>query len=344
MRIAEPLFFWGFLILPLLVILFFYAWSRKKKFMARFAQVDMMKKISNMPSPARRMLKMFLVLVIFFFLILALVRPQWGQKMELVKRKGLDIMLVQDVSLSMLADDIKPNRLTRSRHEISDFLSRLTGDRVGLIAFAGEAQLLCPLTLDYSAARIFLNELSTDWLLPGTDIATAMETGLSAFKRSNSDRKYQVMILLTDGEEHNERAIKVAEQATDAGITIYTIGIGSTQGVPIPLKDKYGNSTGNYKKDRSGNVVTTRLEQKTLQKIAFLSGGKYYHASPGDFELKKILEDIADRERKDLDGTKVEQYQDRYQIPLFIAMLLLALDSIVSDRKWRKKVWKGRFQ
>jgi Ca-activated chloride channel homolog len=337
MRFAEPLFFWGLLILPLLVVLFIVTWRKKQRFMERFASKIMMKQIASPASPGRRMFKLMLSLMVGFFLVLALVRPQWGQKLELVQRKGLDIMLVQDVSLSMLAEDIKPNRLTRAKHEISDFLTRLIGDRVGLVAFAGEAQLLCPLTLDYSTARIFLNELQTDWLMPGTNVADGINTGLQAFARGKSGRQYQVMVLLSDGEEHDDNAIKAAEAAMQAGVTIYTVGIGSKDGVPILLSEQEQQRTGEkYKKDRRGSIVTTRLEESTLQKIAMITGGKYYHAQPGDFELQKILQDITDRERREMEGEHLEQFQERYQIPLLIAMILLMLDTLLADRRIRK--------
>jgi len=340
MRFAQPEYFWFLFFLPVLVGLYFYAWARKKKLSARFASIPMMQKIAAPASPGRRLFRMGIMLLVVALLITALARPQWGRKMELVERKGLDIVLLQDVSLSMLAQDVKPSRLVRSRHEISDFLSRLTGDRVALVAFAGEAQTLCPLTLDYSAARIFLNELSPDWLMPGTDIAAAMEEGMKAFERGKSARKYQIMVLLTDGEEHDQRAVEVAQKAADAGITVYTVGIGSREGVPIPLPGQ--NGTERYKKDQRGNLVTTRLDEKTLKRVALTGGGKYFYANPGDFELKKILGDIMDRERRELKGERVEQYQDRFQIPLVLAVLLLILDTLLGDRRWRKKVYTGR--
>jgi Ca-activated chloride channel family protein len=324
----------------LFALLFYAAWLKKQRVMLRFAQLDMLKKISNSVSTGRWVVKMSLILLASLFLILALVRPQWGRKMELVERRGLDIILVQDVSLSMLAEDIQPNRLVRSKHEISDFISRLTGDRVGLVAFAGEAQLLCPLTMDYGAVRIFLNDLNSEYLMPGTNLAAGMDKAMQAFKAGKSQRKYQLMILLSDGEEHTPQALEIAEAAAKEGVAIYTVGIGSISGVHIPSSEMGGA----YKKDSDGNLVTTRLDQETLQQIAFRTGGKYFHAGPGDFELQKILSEISNRERQQLDGTKVEQFQDRFQIPLLIAIILFLLESFVSDRQWTRKVWKGRFQ
>jgi len=241
----------------------------------------------------------------------------------------------------MLAQDIQPSRLIRSRHEISGFLEGLKGDRVGLVAFSGEARVLCPLTLDYAAVRIFLNDLEPGYLMPGTDIAAAMEKGIQAFQGGGSASKYQVMVLLTDGEEHDPKALQVAEKAATLGITIYTIGIGSRDGVPIPIPDGNGNTQ--YKKDKFGNIVTTRLDEATLQQIAAKTNGKYYYAGPGEFQLQKVLEDIASREKQNLKGQQLEQYQDRFQWPLSIAVFLLILEVLVADRARRKKKNLARF-
>jgi Ca-activated chloride channel family protein len=220
-------------------------------------------------------------------------------------------------------------------------VERLAGDRVALVAFAGEAFLQCPLTSDYGAFRIFLDVLGPELIpTPGTDIAGAIETALKAF--DPKDRKYRVMVLLTDGEDHSGRAEKMAEEAAKEGVIIYTVGIGLPSGVPIPLKDAQGNVT--YKKDRDGNVVTTKLDEVLLQKIALATGGKYYHADPGRFELGDVLREIEKMEKRELDSEKLNQYEDRFQIPLGIALVLLIAEMLVSDRRKRRKEWEGRFR
>ncbi|HSQ41007.1 MAG TPA: VWA domain-containing protein [Fibrobacteraceae bacterium] len=341
MRFDNPEFLWGILAVPFLAALFVLAWRRRAKMAQRFASASMLARIATTVNPWVRITKLTLILASLVFLFLALARPQWGRKMELVERQGLDILLVQDISLSMLAQDIQPSRLIRSKHEISGFLENLKGDRVGLVAFSGEARILCPLTLDYGAVRIFLNDLEPGYLLPGTDIAGAMETGIRAFAGAGSASKYQVMVLLTDGEEHDARAVQEAEKAASLGITVYTVGIGSRAGVPIPVPDKNGNTQ--YKKDRNGNIVTTHLEEATLQEIASKTGGRYYYAGPGEFQLQKVLEDISTREKQNIEGQHLEQYQDRYQWPLGLAFALLVLESLVSDRARKKTKAAGRY-
>jgi Ca-activated chloride channel family protein len=341
MRFANPYFLWGILALPFLAWLFVLAWKRRSQKAQRFASLPMLARIATTVNPWIRISKLTLVLAALAFLLLALSRPQWGRKVELVQRKGLDILLVQDISLSMLAQDIQPSRLIRSKHEISGFLENLRGDRVGLVAFSGESRILCPLTLDYAAVRIFLNEIEPGYLAPGTDLAQAMETGIRAFEGAGSSAKFQVMVLLTDGEEHDPKAMQIAEKAKTLGITIYTIGIGSRDGVPIPVSSS--NGTSEYKKDKFGNIVTTRLEESTLQQIAAKTGGRYYYAGPGEFQLQKVLEDISTREKQDLTGQQLEQYQDRYQWPLSIAIFLLLCEGLISDRARRKHKQAGRF-
>lgn len=340
MRFAAPQMFWLFWLLPLLAGFFVYAFRKKRRTLARFAQVEMLKRMTAGISRRRQVLKAFLLLLVAFFAVLALARPQFGTKMELMRRKGLDVVVAVDVSLSMYAEDIKPNRMARSKQEIGKFVDRLAGDRVGLVAFAGEAFLQCPLTSDYGAFKIFLDVLGPELIAtPGTNIAGAIEAGLKAFDAK--DRKYRVMVLLTDGEDHSGQAEKMAEEAARSGVAIFTVGIGQPSGIPIPLKDGQGNVS--YKKDRNGNVVTTKLDEVLLQKIALATNGKYYHAQPGRFELEDVLKEIAKMEKREMDSERLSQYEDRFQIPLGIALALLVAEMLISDRRKRRKEWEGRF-
>ncbi|OIP53466.1 MAG: hypothetical protein AUK31_01460 [Fibrobacteres bacterium CG2_30_45_31] len=341
MRFAEIQFLWGLFTLPLFAMLFVYAGYRRKKLAARFASLPMLPKIATSLSPWRRRTKMCLLLLAIAFLFVALARPQWGRKMEHIERRGLDLVLAQDISLSMLAEDIKPNRLVRSRHEISAFLETLTGDRVGLVAFSGEAQTMVPLTLDYGTVQMMLKELSPGWLMPGTDLSAAINKGLQIFKRSKVPSQYSVMILMTDGEEQDAKAIEAAKVAAEQGVRIYTVGIGFREGVPIPMPSENGDVT--YHKDRFGNIVTTRLEESTLQEIASITGGRYYYANPGEFQLQKVLSEIATLEKKDNSSNQLENYQDHYQVFLAIAMILLLAEAMISERGRLHKKENGRF-
>lgn len=341
MRFAEPMFLWGLLTLPLFALLFVYAYHRRKKLAARFVSLSMLPKLSTSVSPWRRLAKVLLLLLAIAFLFVALARPQWGRKMEHIERRGLDLVLLQDISLSMLAEDIKPNRLTRSRHEISAFLESLSGDRVGLVAFSGDAQVMVPLTLDYGTVQMMLRELTPGWLMPGTNLENAIRKGMSLYKNSGTAGQYSVMILMSDGEELEAAAVNAAKEAAEMGIRIYTIGIGSREGVPIPVPGKNGEVA--YKKDMQGNIVTTRLEDGTLQEIASVTGGLYFYASPGEFQLQKVLTEIASLEKKEQASDRMENYQDRYQIFLGLAALLFLIEALVSERGGRKKMQIGRF-
>lgn len=340
MRFATPEAFWLLLSLPLLAGFFLYAYRKKRNTLLRFAQVEMLKRMTENYSQRRQMFKAFLIMLVAGFSVLALARPQFGTKMELMKRRGLDVVIAVDVSLSMFAEDIKPNRMARSKQEIGKFVDRLAGDRVALVAYAGESFLQCPLTSDYGAFKIFLDVLGPDLIAtPGTDLGGALETALKAF--DPKERKYRVVVLLTDGEDHFGRGEKAAEEAAKMGAAVYTVGIGSSEGVPIPLKAADGSVS--YKKDRRGNVVTTRLDEVILQKIALATGGKYYHAEPGRFELEEVLKEINKMEKRELESERFSHYEERFQIPLGIALLLLIAEMLISDRRTRKKAWSGRF-
>jgi Ca-activated chloride channel family protein len=315
------------------VLLFFYIWvvRNKKKLLKRFGNPEILDKLMGSYSPALRNLKMTLLIFAYIFLIFALANPQIGTKLEEVKREGVDIMVALDVSASMLAEDIKPNRLEKAKHEVSKMIDLLQGDRIGLVAFAGMAHIQCPLTLDYSAARLFLSIIDADLIpQPGTAIGDAIRTSLKAFNRE--ERKYKVLILITDGEDHESKPMEAAEEAEQEGVLIYTVGIGSPQGVPIPLYDRYGNQT-SFKKDRSGSVVTTKLDVTTLQKIAYQTGGKYYLASSSESELDEIYDEIAALEKKELVSRQFSQYEDRFQIFLVIGLALIFIELFIPERR-----------
>lgn len=340
MRFGAPLFAYLFLLIPLLGLFYWYAHSKKKRALKKFATAEILNRLLTSVSPWRRVIKSILMLLVFFFCILALIRPQYGTKMELMKRRGLDVVVAVDVSLSMMAQDLKPNRLSRAKYEINRFIDALGGDRIGLVAFAGDAFLQCPLTLDYSAAKIFLDILNPNLVgTPGTSLSEAIRVSLSAF--DPKDRRYRVIVLLTDGEDHSGDVEKWAEEAANQGVIIFTVGIGSLQGIPIPVKDGSGNVS--YKKDRNGNIVTTQLDINTLQKLALRTQGAFYHATPGAFELQKVLDKINEMEKRELEAERFIQYEERFQIPLIIALILFVIESLLSERRKIKGIWKGRF-
>jgi Ca-activated chloride channel family protein len=308
--------------------------------MARFGSLELLSKITRTKSTSRQYIKALIVLSAYFFLVLSLARPQWGTKLEITARKGVDIVVAMDVSESMLAQDIKPDRLERAKHEVSQFIAALQGDRIGLVAFAGDAFLQCPLTLDYGAAKMFLDVMDPNLIpIPGTAISQAISASRKAFKVE--EKKYKVLILITDGEDHEGNAVEEAEKAAKEGIVIYTLGIGSDAGVPIPVHDASGNV--NYKKDREGNVVMTRVDVASLERIALVTNGKAYQSTSGGLELERIYKEIRKMEKREMESKHFTQFEDRYQWPLGIALILLILEYFVSERQRKKLRWDGRF-
>lgn len=255
--------------------------------------------------------------------------------MEMLKREGQDVMIVVDCSASMLAEDMKPSRLERAKQEVRDLLARMQGDRVGLVAFAGSAFVQCPLTLDYSAAQMFVDVLDVDLIPnPGTNLSEAISVATAGFVVK--ERKNKVMIIITDGEDFGENLDKAVADAKIAGVRIFTIGLGRPDGEPIPIRNARGEMVG-YKKDQRGELVLTRLDEATLQKVAEETEGRYYHASQGEIALDQIYDDIAKMDKKELSDLLMTQYEDRYQYILPLAIVFLAGEALLSERKRRKK-------
>jgi len=341
LRFEHPVYLqllWGIL---LLIAFFVWTVKYKKSLLKRFGNLEILQKLMRTYSPRRRNIKYSLIILSYVFFVIALANPQIGKKLEEFKREGVDIIVAMDVSTSMLAEDIKPNRLEKAKHEVGQLIDILQGDRIGLIAFAGIAHVQCPLTLDYSAAKLFLSIMNPDLIpQPGTAIGEAVRKSIKAF--NIEERKHKVLILITDGEDHQSEPLEAAKEAEQEGITIYTVGLGSSQGVPIPLYNKSGSQTG-FKKDRQGNVVTTKLDVVTLQKIAYETGGKYYLASTGEAELDDIYAEISKMEKKELSSKRFSQYEDRFQIFLLLGMLLIVAELLIPEGKRVKREWRGRF-
>lgn len=341
-RFAFAQFSFLLLLVPALIVFIVWAFRRKQAAMARFGDIELIQKLTATVSPRRQRWKAALLVLTVLSLTLALLRPQWGTKLRTVKREGQDILIALDVSKSMLAEDIKPNRLAKARHEVASLINRLEGDRIGLVAFAGEAFVQCPLTLDYGAARMFLEAMEPDLIpVPGTAIGEALKKSMEAFDQS--ERKHKVMLLITDGEEHVGEPVELAKEAAKAGIVIYCVGIGSPQGVPIPDFDENGRRIG-FKKDRQGEVVMTKLDEITLEKIALETGGKYYRGSAGEVELERIYDEISAMEKKALASQQFAQFEDRHQVLIVLALLFVLIELLLPERRRLKGEWRGRFQ
>ena len=268
---------------------------------------------------------------ILIFCVLALMRPQWGFEWQEIKRQGLDIFIAMDVSKSMLTQDVKPNRLERSKLAILDLIKRLNGDRVGLIAFAGDAFLMCPLTVDYSGFLLSLEDLTTDSVPKGgTNLGRAIEEAMKGY--GNVPNKYKAVILITDGENLEGDAVAWAKRAKDKGIKIFCVGIGTQEGELIQYQNEAGQME--FLKDRDGNFVKSRLEEEDLQQIALTADGTYVRASGAQFGLELIYDQrLSVMEKREITSKMEKRYFDRFQIPLAIAFLLLIVETALPVRK-----------
>ncbi len=280
--------------------------------------------------PEKKFLKAILVTVSLLLMIIAMARPQWGSRMEEVSSEGIDIIFALDTSLSMRAEDVKPNRLDRAKMEISSFIEGLKGNQVGLVCFAGSAFVQCPLTLDYSAAKLFLDLVDTEIIPePGTALGEAIRAATDSFKTKNVSSK--VVILVTDGEDHGSDPLKAAKEAGEKGIIIHTVGVGSVTGEPIPLKDGRGVLK-EYKKDRNGDPVLSKLDEKTLMEIASETGGIYTRSERG-VELEKVFEKINEMKKTRFETELHISYTERFQWFLALALICMLLDCLITERK-----------
>ncbi len=274
---------------------------------------------------ARWRWKALLVGSAVLLIIAALARPQFGTRFTQVKKEGIDIVFAIDTSLSMTAEDLRPNRLERARLEIEALLPRLGGNRVAVVAFAGAAFVQCPLTLDHGALRLFLDALSPDLIpRPGTDLAQAIDKAIAALP--SDDTASRVVVLLSDGEGFEGDAQRAAEAAADRDVMIHAVGIGSPEGEPIPAYDAEGRRDG-YKKDAAGQTIMSRLDEAALARVAAASGGRYYRVSGGGFALDEVMDEIAAMARKETESRFVAEYEERFQAPLLAALVLLIVDA-----------------
>ena len=339
MHFGEPQFFWALLALPLFLTLYIRLVLIRRKSIKIFGQESLVAKLLPKVSFDFKPLKAFIALLAYTFLVIALTKPQFGVKLEMVERKGVDVIVALDISKSMLAEDIVPNRLKRAKHEISKLINLLSGDRFGLVVFAGESFVQTPLTLDYGAANLFLDAVTTNWIsAQGTDLSGAIKLATKAFPKKSKAGK--VLIIISDGEEQQGDASKAAKDAAAAGVTIYTVGVGSENGVPIPVRGK--NSSVVYKKDKKGDLVLTKLNPKLLEELAIMGNGKYFSAGV-DLNLATIYKEISKMEKSNYGKGKLNRYHEQYQLFLLIALILFLLEFFIPDEIVKEQEWRGRF-
>jgi Ca-activated chloride channel family protein len=321
-----------FLLIPLAGIILLDYFLRKKA-MEKFAEEKLHSLLAPYKSRMKFIVKSALVFLSVTLLIFAFANPQIGTKVEEVKQVGIDVYVLLDVSRSMAAEDIKPSRLAKAKHDIKNLIRKLRGDRIGLIVFAGKAYVQFPLTTDYSAANMFLSAVDFDSVpQQGTNIGAAIKLALRSFKKDNGTQK--AIILITDGEDHEGDVEAALKEANEKGVSIYTIGLGSPEGVPIPVYDATGKQIG-YKKDRYGKVVLTKLDVKTLEEIAEKGNGKYYFGQSNMNELEEIYKDLSKLQKTEFGSKKITDYEDRFYLALFPAVLLLVIEFFITRNKFR---------
>jgi Ca-activated chloride channel family protein len=330
-RFAHPEYLYALYLIPVLIGIFWLVNRKRKKMLENFADKKLHRVLLPSYSGFKEKIKLGLICIAIMFLIVAAADPQVGTRVEEVKQAGIDVYICLDVSLSMQAQDIKPSRLEKAKYEIANLINKLHGDRIGLIVFAGEAYVQFPLTTDYSAANLFLNAVDVNSVPePGTAIASAIALATKSF-----DYKYntqRVIVVITDGEDHQGDIDKAVADATDKGIKIYTIGLGSPDGVPIPVLNDKGQQTG-FKLDSNGNIVITKLDEATLQRIASEGGGKYFRGSNNQDELDLIYKDLSGFTKTEYGVKKVTNYEDRFYYFLAPAIFLLLLEYFLTERK-----------
>jgi len=327
MNFGNQTILYGLFALPLVVIFYLYVFRRKKTLLLRLGSWELIRRLLPSVSRQRQILKAGMLILAVALLVFSLSRPQYGSIERPITRKGVDIFIAIDTSLSMLAQDIQPSRLARAEEQLNGLIHRLRGDRVGIITFAGTAFVQCPLTLDYALAQNILETIDADSVpIAGTAIGMAIRTATNAFERSAKGEK--VLVLLTDGEDHETDPLGAAQEAAKAGVKIYSIGIGSEKGEPIRLPD------GSFKKDSDGHVVNSRLDLVLLQKIAQATGGKTIKANPkGSLELDVLYADIGLIQKKTLRSQTYTIYEERFQYFLLPVILLLIMEMLTGDRK-----------
>jgi len=331
-RFANPDYLYLLLLFPVLLLIYLVNDIRKKRSLKRLGDINLVTSLVPEMSKLRSWVKFMLQLIAFSAAIIMLSRPQFGSKIEDVKKQGIEVVIALDVSNSMLAEDIQPDRLTRAKQAISRLVDNLDNDKIGLIVFAGDAYTQIPVTTDYVSAKMFLTTIGPN-MVPkqGTAIGAAIDLGIRSF--SPGEDKSKAMIIITDGENHEDDPEAIAEEASNSGIVIHTIGIGSTEGVPVPV---IINGRKDFLKDVDGNTVITKLDEDILKKIAISTGGNYVRASNSNIGLDQIFGEIRKMKVQELESTLYTEYNDQFQVFTAIALLLLLVDFIIMDRKNRR--------
>tara|TARA_R110000868_G_scaffold410193_1_gene697559 strand:+ start:14114 stop:15151 length:1038 start_codon:yes stop_codon:yes gene_type:complete len=336
-QLDEKIWFWVLGVIPAIVLCFLILQVWKYKAQNKFANKVLLKRLTPNSSLFKSILKVIMISLVFACLAIALINPKIGTKLETVKREGVDIVFAIDVSKSMLAEDIAPNRLEKAKQLVTQIINKLASDRVGIIAYAGKAFPQLPITTDYAAAKMFLQSMNTDMLSSqGTAINEAIKLAKTYY--DDAEQTNRVLIIISDGEDHSEEAAAVAKEASEEGIRIFTIGVGDIKGGPIP--EKRNGIVLNYKKDRQGETVITHLNEEVLKDIASNAHGEYINGKNTNEVVDKIGEILNKMDKTEFESKQYADFKDQFQWFLGFAIFFLFLDIFLLERKteWLKKL------
>jgi len=328
-RFGNSEYLWGMLIIPLLTL--FFIWSRiaRKNALRRFGKEEIMEFLMPFASKSRPVFKFSVLMLALAFIIAGIAQPQYGSKLKKVKREGIELIIALDVSNSMMAEDIQPNRLDRSKLAISRLVDKLKDDKIGLIVFAGDAYTQLPITSDYNSAKLFLNSVNTQ-IVPkqGTAIGAAIDLATRSFTASSKTNK--AIIVITDGENHEDDPVTAATNAVEKNIVVHTIGMGLPQGSPIPV---LRNGQKEYLKDNQGNVVITKLDEIMLEKIATAGNGVFVRANNAQVGLNTLFDEINKLQKTEMESLVYSDYDDQFQYFFAIGLFLILLEFVILERK-----------
>jgi len=320
--------------IPVFVILFTFAIKKKKRAISEYGDTELINQLMPMVSFRRPIYKFAIAMLAYAFIVVGIAGPQFGSKLKKVKRKGVELVIALDVSNSMLANDIKPNRLAKAKSAISRLVAKMGEDKIGMIVFAGEAYTQLPITTDYSSARLFLSSIDTEIVpVQGTAIGAAINLAANSF--TPDTKASRAIVVITDGENHQDDAVAMAASAREQGIIVHTIGMGLPQGAPIPIK---GNP-GQFHKDGEGNVVVSRLDEDMLKKIAAAGEGAYIRANNTRVGLNALFKEINKMDKTMLESKVYSDYIERFQYFIAVGLFLLLLDFLILSRK-NKRIMK----
>lgn len=332
MIFAESKYLFLLLLIPLFIIIQTVVLKLRKRRLEKFGDEALVKELMPSYSKAKVWLRLSLFLLAFFFFVLGISRPQMGAILKEHKTRGAEVMIVLDVSNSMLAEDYSPNRLERAKLAISRVVDKLRDDRIGLVVFAGNSFVQLPITTDYVSAKMFLGSISTESIpIQGTAIGDAISTALRSFS-AQSDRS-RAIIVITDGENHEDDPVAAASQAAEMGVRVFTIGIGSPEGKMIPFE-------GDYLRDKEGNPVVTRLDEAVLQDVAAAGKGLYVRAGNSEFGLNPIIEEIVRLDDEEYNSIVFEEYDELYMYFFAMALFFFVLEMLIGERRSKYHLFK----